>query len=180
MLYAPVVMALAACSQTSDSETHVDAASPATDPDCGDSGFLTTALYGSIEHDLDWQGGEVHCESMRRPDGKGMRMRFTGDVGQERVAIILAMPGLERGRTGNEVPTVVTFMVEGSGRFFSTPNLGNCWSDIARQDLVAGGDDRYDLAGTLYCVAPLGEINGDAAIAIPELSFRGIVDWSAS
>jgi hypothetical protein len=31
--------------------------------------------------------------------------------------------------------------------------------------------------GTLFCVAPLGEINGDAAISIPEFSFSAIVNW---
>lgn len=152
----------------------------ATPPDCGDSGFLSTELYGSIERELQWDGTRVHCESMRRPDGEGIRLRFTGEVGEERIAIILALPGLQRGVTGGEFPTVVTLMVEGSGRFFSTPNLDSCWSDISRQDQLADTADRYDLAGTLYCVSPLGEINGDSAVSIPELAFRGIIDWSAT
>ena len=122
----------------------------------------------------------MHCESMRRPDGEGIRLRFTGDVGGQRIAIILALPKLERGQAGGEYPTVVTFMVEGSGRFFSTPHLDNCWSDIARQDPVTDSTDRYHLAGKLYCVAQQGEINGDAAVSIPELEFLGIVDWSAT
>ncbi len=77
-----------------------------------------------------------------------------------------------------ESPTVVTLTVEGSGRFFSTPTSRSCWSDIEAQDPVDDGGDRYDISGTLYCVTPLGEINGDAAISIPKLEFRGIIDWS--
>lgn len=104
---------------------------------------------------------------------------MTGTAADSQVAIILALPELERGETGRESPTVVTLTVEGSGRFFSTPNLASCWSDITTQDLIEENGDRYDITGTIFCVAPLGEINGDAAISIPELEFRGIIDWSA-
>lgn len=146
---------------------------------CGDAGFLSAQLFGSIERSLDWTAGELHCESMMRPDGEGVRLRFTGSAAQQTMAIILALPTLERGQTGGELPTVVTLTVEGSGRFFSTPNLKSCFTDISTQQAVAGTADTYDIAGTLFCVSPLGEINGDAAISIPELAFRGFVEWSA-
>lgn len=176
----PALM-LGACERADDEPVPVETAIvAATPPGCGADGFLSTELYGSVERNLQWDSSLMHCESMRRPDGQGIRLRLTGDVGEDRIAIILALPGLEPGQAGSEYPTVVTFIVEGSGRFFSTPSLGNCWSDIVRQDRLADTADRYDLAGTVYCVAPLGEINGDAAISIPELAFRGIVDWSAT
>jgi len=117
---------------------------------------------------------------MLRPEGKGIRLRFTGNAADSKLVIILALPELQRGRTVVESPTVVTLTVEGSGRFFSTPTLEACWSDIATQDLIEDGGDRYAVSGTLYCVAPLGEINGDAAISIPELEFSGIIDWSTT
>jgi hypothetical protein len=116
---------------------------------------------------------------MLRPDGKGIRLRFTGDAADSELAIILAMPELQRGASVKESPTVVTLTVEGSGRFFSTPTLASCWTDIASQDRIDDSDEHYALSGTMYCVAPLGEINGDAAISIPELAFRGVVNWSA-
>ena len=170
-----------ACERAAENPMPVEAKAVSSGaPTCGDTGFLATGLYGSIEREFRWDNSEMRCESMRRPDGEGIRLRFTGDVGSERIAIILAVPKLERGQTGSEYPTVVTFMVEGSGRFFSTPNLDNCWSDISRQEPVVDSADRYDLAGKLYCVAPLGEINGDAAVSMPELEFRGIVDWGAT
>ncbi len=117
---------------------------------------------------------------MLRPKGMGVRLRFTGASDGNRLAIILALPELTRGNVAAESPTVVTLTVEGSGRFFSTPSTRSCWSDIAAQDLIDEGGDQYDISGTLYCVAPLGEINGSAAITIPKLEFRGIVDWSAT
>lgn len=115
---------------------------------------------------------------MLRPYGEGVRLRFTGDTAGSQIAILLALPELERGEIARETPTIVTLGVEGSGRFFSTPNLQSCWSDIATQDLIEENGNRYDVSGTLYCVAPLGEINGDAAISIPELAFRGVLEWS--
>jgi len=149
-------------------------------PSCGSNGRLTTQLYGSIARQISWSSGELGCESMLRPEGKGIRLRFTGIAADSRLAFILALPELQRGSTVVESPTVVTLTVEGSGRFFSTPSLETCWSDIATQDLIEDSGDRYTISGTLYCVAPLGEINGDAAISIPELEFSGIIDWSAT
>ena len=64
----------------------------------------------------------IQCESMRRPDDRGVRLRFTGEVAGERLAVIIAMPELEPGVTGPEFDSIVTVTVEGSGRFFSTPN----------------------------------------------------------
>jgi len=147
---------------------------------CGDDGFLSAQLFGSIERSLDWTAEELRCESMIRPDGEGVRLRFTGSAARQTMAIILALPTLERGLSGGDLPTVVTLTVEGSGRFFSTPNLESCFTDISTQQAVAGTADTYDIAGTLFCVSPLGEINGDAAISIPELAFRGLVEWSAT
>lgn len=153
---------------------------PAAGGACGDDGYLSTALYGNIEREIHWSATELHCESMLRPQGKGVRLRFTGEAADSQLAIILALPELQRGVATVESPTVVTLTVEGSGRFFSTPTSEFCWSDIAVQEPIAHDSDRYDISGTLYCVAPLGEINGDAAISVPELRFRGIVDWSST
>ena len=77
-----------------------------------------------------------------------------------------------------EVPSNVTVTVEGSGRFFSTPDLDSCWTEVISQTKLADEDDAYVLEGTLFCVAPLGEINGDTAVSIPEFSFSTIVKWS--
>ncbi len=149
-------------------------------PPCGEGGRLSARLYGSVETELDWSGAELHCESMLRPDGQGVRLRFIGNSGNDRLAVILALPDLDRPTTQQEMPTVVTLTVEGSGRFFSTPNLDACWSDVTTTDPSDAESVVHIVSGTLYCVAPLGEINGDAAISIPELEFTGFVDWSAS
>ncbi len=179
-LYFPCLVLLAllgACERTPESGVEPLEPEVAREPSCGSTGRLSTQLYGSIARQISWSSEELQCESMLQPDGKGIRLRFTGNAADSRLAIILALPELQRGNAALESPTVVTLTVEGSGRFFSTPTLASCWSDIAAQDLIDDGGHRYDVTGTLYYVAPLGEINGDAAITIPELEFRGIIDW---
>lgn len=114
---------------------------------------------------------------MQRPGGAGIRLRFSGDVAGERLAIIIAIPDMQRGETAVELPSNVTTTVEGSGRFFSTPDLDSCWTDINSQTAISGDNGSYAISGTLYCVTPLGEVNGDAAVSIPELSFTTVVDW---
>lgn len=171
---------LGACEKAVDVSGQIAEPPAAADTSCDDSAFLSTELYGSIERRIDWSAEEIRCESMLRPNGQGVRLRFTGEAAGSQLAIILALPELKRGATGSELPTVITLTVEGSGRFFSTPSAGSCWTDVAGQDPLDDYADRFTISGTLYCVAPLGEINGDAAISIPKMAFRGIVDWSTT
>ncbi len=146
---------------------------------CGDNSKLSAALYGGIETTLQWTGTDMACDSMPRPNGEGIRLRISGDVSGEQLAFILAMPGLKPGDQGIESPTNVTATVEGSGRFFSTPDLDSCFTDISTQTLLPNHEDRYALAGTLFCVAPLGELNGDSAISIPSLTFSAVINWAS-
>lgn len=171
---------LAACKPAPGNVPEATPAPAQVDRGCGPDGGLATELFGSIARPIRWSANELECESMLRPNGMGVRLRFTGESDASRLAIILALPELTRGDVAAESPTVVTLTVEGSGRFFSTPSTRSCWSDIAAQDLIDDGGDRYDIRGTVYCVAPLGEINGSAAITIPKLEFRGIIDWSST
>ena len=117
------------------------------------------------------------CDSMQRPNGEGVRLRFAGDIAGEQLAIIIAVPDMQRDATAVELPSNVTAIVEGSGRFFSTPDLDSCWTDVDTQTAISGERDSYTISGTLYCVTPLGEVNGDAAISIPELSFTTVLGW---
>ena len=145
---------------------------------CGDDGAAVGSLYGSIETQIMWSTDEMTCDSMQRPNSRGVRLQFVGDVSGERLAIIIALPELNRDDTAVEIPSNVTATVEGSGRFFSTSNLDACWTEVTSQTKLADDSDAYALEAILFCIAPLGEINGDAAVSIPEFSFSTIVNWS--
>jgi hypothetical protein len=146
---------------------------------CGERGYLRAKLYGALAGPLDWSAGDLDCEGMPRPGHEGARLRFAGTSDGQTVAIILAMPGLERGITARELGSNVTVIEEGSGRFFSTSGLGNCWTDIAEQQETDDGTDAYFVAGTLYCIGPLAQVNGNASVTVRELHFGGLLDWSA-
>jgi hypothetical protein len=146
---------------------------------CGEQGYLRTTFYGALEGPVDWTAADLDCEGMPRPDSEGVRLRFAGMSAGRSVAIILAMPGLERGLAARELGSNVTVIEEGSGRFFSTSGLGSCWTDIDEQREMDDGIDTYSIAGTLYCIAPLAEVNGDASITVHELHFGGLLDWSS-
>jgi hypothetical protein len=175
LLWLLLIGPLGACGAPNNVE--VDAPLPAPVRSCGDDGFAAASLFGSIEAEIRWSADDMVCDSMQRPNGEGLRMRFVGDVSGEQLAIIIALPSLRSGDSAVEVPSNVTATVEGSGRFFSTPSLDSCWTEVSSQSKLAGDDTAYNIEGTLFCITPLGEINGDAALSIPEFSFSAIVNW---
>jgi len=153
------------------------AASPADG--CIPAGRLEGAVYGGIEGSIDWRGGELVCEGMPRPEGAGARLRFSGTLDGDRpleVAVIIAMPELERGETPRETPATVTVIEENEGRFFSNAAADVCWSDVTRQQPVA--ETSYAIDGIVYCVAPLAEVNGSSGVSFTELVYSGRIDWS--
>ena len=147
---------------------------------CGDVGYLRASLSGAVSAEIDWPDGALRCESMRRPDDRGVRLRLSGEVRGERLAFIVALPELDAGETGAGFDSVVTITVEGSGRFFSTPNLGACWADIETNQSLESTDGLHVVAGTLDCVGPLGEFNGDAYIELRDARFSSVGDWNTT
>ena len=117
---------------------------------------------------------------MPRPDSGGVRLRFSGNVAEERLSILIAIPDLERGATGAEFSSNVTITVEGSGRFFSTADFAVCWTDVTAQTTNPDNDNHTTIEGELVCVAPLGELNGNGSVSIESLRFSGIAMWSES
>lgn len=178
LLAAAVSAWLVGCGDTPDPAALPALLPPAPEAGgCGERGYLRTNLYGELTGPVDWADGKLDCEGMPRPEGQGARLRFAGQFGDLSLAIIVAMPGLERGTVARELDSNVTLIEEGGGRFFSTTGLGSCWTDVLEQERL--GEDDYFVAGTLYCIAPLAEVNGDSSVTLRELEFGGYLDWSA-
>lgn len=151
---------------------------PPESSDCGERAFLRTDFYGEFAGPVEWGTPRLECTGMPRPEGAGARLRFAGPAGELSLAIIIAMPGFERGAKARELGSNVTVIEEGGGRFFSTSGIGSCWTDILEQQRT--DDDVYFVAGRLYCIAPLAEVNGDSSVTLRELEFGGYIDWSAN
>ena len=144
-------------------------------------GLSLDRALGALASKIEWHSNEFECEGMPRPDHDGARLRFAGALqSDQKITFIIALPGLRRGETGKEYQSKVTLIEEGAGRFFSTGERDICWTDILAMQQDAGSESRFSISGTLYCVAPLIEINGDTDITISELSFRGMLDWDAA
>ena len=148
---------------------------------CGDQGYLSTVLFGALAGKIEWTSTNFECEGMPRPGGGGARLRFAGDVdGGHKIAFIIALPELRRGETGNEYQSKVTVIEESVGRFFTSGDNDICWTDVVELASADESDSDFSIGGTLYCVAPLTEINGDSDITIRDLKFRGRLDWNSS
>lgn len=186
------LVSMGACQEpvSDPSATASSAGSPATallppapaDRACGPGGKLSARLYGALEGKLDWQAGELSCEGMPRPEGRGARLRFAGSPGDgvAPIVVILGIPDLSRGQAAAELPSNVTIIEEGISRFFSTPDLEHCWTDVSRQEPLRQHAEVYSVEGAVFCIAPLGEVNGDSSVTIERLEFTGRIDWSAS
>jgi hypothetical protein len=154
-------------------------------PGCIADGQLSVQLYGSVRTTLAWEGAELECDGMIRPEDEGARLRFAGPlpaaepgVEQRSLAIIFGIPDLREGETARELPTNVTFIEEGVGRFFSTQDTDSCWTDVMVQErITAGGPAEYRIGGVLYCVAPLAELNGSSSINFTDIEFTGRLSW---
>ncbi len=137
---------------------------------------MSGRIYGAVSVDLDWRAAAMSCEGMPRPHGEGARLRFSGRAGDSGLAFIIAMPSLERGVPMRGVPSNVTVIEEGAGRFFSAADLETCWTDIEMGGAPVE-DAVYRVEGVLYCIAPLAEIGGDASVTLDELEFVGRLAW---
>lgn len=156
-------------------------AQTATSNACGEHGRLQTEMFGALAGPLDWSAADLECSGMPRPNGEGARLRFAAQIAgfDHRLAIIIALPALERDVAGTEIGSKVTLIDEGSGRFFSTWNLDSCWTDITVLEPLDDSGDRFEIGGNLYCVMPLAEVNGEGSVSISEIDFIGLLDWNA-
>jgi len=182
-LFLALVALVAACEPATGPEP-IGASTPEEEPVllCGNEGRLWTELYGAIAIEVDWNKNDLECAGMPRPEARGARLRFAGKTADAdlRLAIIIAIPDLAHDSQNGEFSANVTLIEEGNGRFFSTPDLNNCLIDITSATGLDDSGDRYSIAGELFCVTPLPEINGDSSVSIPKMLFSGLLDWSAS
>ncbi len=69
-------------------EPAIDVETPeshSTQSACVANGRFTVATYGAIDARIDWRGDSLDCDGMRRPHGKGARLRFAGVLDRDNV-----------------------------------------------------------------------------------------------
>ncbi|MEZ5562800.1 MAG: hypothetical protein R3F27_07600 [Gammaproteobacteria bacterium] len=149
------------------------AAPEATGPTGRCAGYLRGQVFGARAMDLDWSGEKLACEGMSRPDGRGIRLQFAWDQGDdERLVLVVGIDGTTTSVAGLEKPANVTFIDERSGHFYSSRGTGRCWTDIARlAPLPVSGLHR--LKGRLYCTGALPALNDRSSLTLGDLHYYG-------
>lgn len=160
----------------------VPPASVASMASCGERGALSVELHGALQESVRWSPETLACQSMPRPGGDGARLRLSGPIGDgeesRTIAFILGIPDLTPGATGTELPTNVTLVEEGTGRFFSTQDSSGCWADIERHERLSKDNDyEYRIGGILYCLTPLAELHGTSGVTFTDMHFAGRINW---
>lgn len=150
------------------------AASGTVAPASGCAGYLRGQLFGAMAMDLDWSGERLSCEGMSRPDGKGIRLHFAWDQGdEERLVMVLGIEAAATSVAGPEKPANVTFIDEHSGRFYSSGGTGRCWTDIVRLAALPASGRSQQLKGRLYCTGTLPALNDYSSLTLGDIHYYG-------
>jgi hypothetical protein len=147
--------------------------------------FLEARLDGAVEAALSWRAPDMDCDGMRRPDGQGLRVTFSGAHGAERLTLVFAAPRLAEGAAGRAVPVNVTLIREG-GALYSTRGEDKCVLDEVRQQALepaaapadAPAPRRWRIEARGFCLEPARAVgDGRDAILLSTFDFRGQVTW---
>lgn len=158
--------------------TDTTAAEPACLPDA--SGYLAARLRGDIELDLDWRAPLLQCEGMPRPDGRGIRLRFSATLPDGgTLAFLFAPPELAAGENARAVPVNVTVLQESTGLIYGTRGDGRCLLDEVTQQPLAGpeeGPRSWIVEARGFCTEPARALDDSGAVLLTRFDFRGRVD----
>jgi hypothetical protein len=150
--------------------------------------FFSARLAGAIDADVHWRGADMQCDGMRRPDGQGLRVTFSGAIDGERLTLVFAAPRLAEGAGGRAVPVNVTLIREG-GHVYSTRGEGKCSLDEVVQAPLArpaatgssGVLRHWRIEARGFCLEPVRAVAAGAvaadAIILTTFDFRGQLTW---
>jgi hypothetical protein len=141
--------------------------------------FLEARLAGALDAELHWQAAEMLCDGMRRPDGKGLRIRFEGRLAGESLTLVFAAPRLAEGESARAVPVNVTLIRSGAA-IYSTRGEERCLLDEVRQAPLAapaGAAHRWRIEARGFCLDPARAVGGSDAILLSRFDFRGQLEW---
>jgi hypothetical protein len=154
----------------------------------GGGGFLRARLRGALEAELDWSNADMQCAGGPRPDGKGVRLTFAGQLPgaagapPRQVRFIFGMD-LDDVAAGpaQAMPTNLTVIVEGEGELYATRGSRYCAVESLERvplDATHGRQLRVHARG--YCVGPATDLADNARLLVPTFEFTGVADAEVS
>ena len=136
-----------------------------------EDGFLSGNLFGALSRHLEWNGTEMDCGGMLRPNDGGIRLVFAAPREGDRLLIVIGIDGKLDALAGNEHPTNITIVDEAHKRFFSTSGQDRCWSMIESIKPVA--DRILQVAGEAYCTGSLPSLSDNSSITLRDVQYSG-------
>lgn len=149
-------------------------------PGClpGGNGYLRARIRGALNLDINWRNAEIECAGGPRPDGSGIRVSFAGPrrADGHRLRMVFGVGAAREGRSGHELPTNLTVIVEGERRLFSTRGEDNCTVDRFSQERLAPphtGVRSYRVVARGFCISPASTLNNAERIVVSSFDFAG-------
>jgi hypothetical protein len=147
-------------------------------------GYFRARISGALAVDVQWQDPNFTCSGALRPDGRGVRMRFTGsNKGQTELVVVLGISQLKEGQSkAHAIPVNVTVIKQGSGEFYGTRGEDKCMLDEIRQTPLTGmasSQRAYQVVARGFCTEPARAIRGPGAILISRFDFAGRIDFAS-
>lgn len=144
-------------------------------------GYLTMRLRGSIEAEVTWREPEILCTGMPRPDGRGLRLSFSGSLpGNRPLVIVFAAPELGMGVSSRGVPVNVTLIDESGERIYGTQGETRCTFDSVEQLPLSSArvpPHTYQVSARGFCTAPARALDGHGAVLLTRFDFAGLVSF---
>ncbi|MSQ91922.1 MAG: DUF192 domain-containing protein [Gammaproteobacteria bacterium] len=119
---------------------------------------------------------------MPRPDGRGLRLRFSGPLpGAGELAIVFAAPDLGIGVSAHGVPVNITLLDETGERIYGTQGDSRCQFDKVEQHALTDPllpPRSYRVSARGFCIVPARALDGDGAVLLTRFDFTGRVSYS--
>jgi len=143
------------------------------------SGYLVARVRGDLDADLEWRGAAFACSGMPRPDGRGLRVHFSGTLPDGRpLAFVFAPPRLAEGEDARAVPVNVTVLQE--ERIYGTRGDERCLLDEVTQRPLpepAAGQREWVVEARGFCTEPARALGGGRGVLLTRFDFRGHVSF---
>lgn len=143
------------------------------------SGYLVARVRGDLDADLEWREPTLTCSGMPRPDGRGLRVHFSGTLPDgRRLAFLFAPPRLAEGEDARAVPVNVTVLQ--AERIYGTRGDDRCLLDEVTQRPLPSPEDgprEWVVEARGFCTEPAPALGGGRGVLLTRFDFRGRVSY---
>jgi hypothetical protein len=142
------------------------------------NGYLKARIRGALNLDLDWHNADIECAGGPREDGSGLRLSFAGPrrPDGQRLRMVFGVRSAREGRSGHELPTNLTVILEGGRQLFTTRGDDRCTVDTLRQERLGGARAAarsYRIVARGFCISPASTLNNAERILVSSFDFAG-------